>query len=98
MNEHNEPRLTPPESSLTNAERFLFAVAYLEAATNDEEEVARLIRASIPEYDFLAGMSVLTQTLYTLYTTKVAEEGDELITFLRNFGNTMREAELSPDE
>lgn len=75
---------------LTRAERFLMAVSYLEAASvMEDDSQAELIRASMTPYDFLGGMTVLSQTIYTIYETKTGE-GAALIAFLRQFGNAMK--------
>jgi hypothetical protein len=75
--------------SLTNSERFLMCLAYLEATDKGDIEQATLIQSSMTPYDFTAGMTVLCRSIFTLYTTKTGE-GPDLIKFLRQFGNTMK--------
>lgn len=80
--------------ALTRAERFLMAVSYLEAASAAKDTgQAQLVRDSMTDNDFLEGMTVLNQVIYTLYNQKIGE-GETLIVFLRQLGNFMKMEEV----
>jgi hypothetical protein len=88
MNNHSVhgKNMTP----LTNSERFLLAVAYLEAMQVEDDEQAILIKNSVSTEDFMMGMTVLSESIYTVYEQKTGE-GKKLIAFLRQFGQTMQQ-------
>jgi hypothetical protein len=81
------------KDELSSSERFLMAIAYVEALVKQDIPQADLVKKSMSDHDFAAGMTMVASTIYTMYKAK-NDEGTDLFEFLRHLGNTMKSAEL----
>lgn len=79
--------------NLKRSERFLLALAYLEATMEDDLQKADLIMKSTPPAEFLMGLTVLNQSLYMMYEVS-GGDGATLIRHLREFGQSMQTKEV----
>jgi len=74
---------------LTQSERFMLALSYMEAVIKDDQQMAALVQKSMTSHEFMAGVGVLSPILFTLYEQKTGE-GEELLQLLRQLGNKMK--------
>jgi hypothetical protein len=74
---------------LTQSERFMLTLSYLEAVIKDDKQMAALVQQDMTPREFMAGAAILTPIIFTLYEQKTGE-GEELLQLLRQLGNKMK--------
>jgi hypothetical protein len=74
---------------LTQSERFMLALSYMEAVVKDDKQTAALVQKDMTPHEFMAGVGVLSPIIFTLYEQKTGE-GEELLQLLRQVGHKMK--------